>query len=107
MLYSSIDIFLTSTATYISLDNLRNVFQQIAATYTDTHMGRQAIIRDGYATLCLVILALNSASLEPIETLVQSLGLHTSSTQQTTLKNYSASRALQKMPSQCCVTMFF
>lgn len=86
MLYSSIDIFLTSTAAYISLDNLRNVFQQIAVTYTDTHMGRQAIIRDGYATLCLVILALNSASLEPIETLVQSLGLHTSSTQQTTLK---------------------
>ena len=86
MLHSSLDIFLTSTAAYISLDNLRGTFQQIAVTYTDTHTGRQAIIRDGYATLCLVIFALNSASIEPIENLAQSLGLHASSAQRTVLK---------------------
>lgn len=85
MLYSSIDIFLTSTAAYIGLDNLKGTFQQIAVTYADTHKGRQAIVRDGYATLCLVVLALNSVSIEPVETLVQSLGLHTSSTQQAAL----------------------
>lgn len=85
MLYSSIDVFLTSTAAYISLDKLKGIFQQITVTYTDTHQGRQSIVRDGYATLCLVILALNSASIEPIETLVQSLEMHTSSIQKEAL----------------------